>query len=63
MVGEFVVHVGGTAASIEAAGVASRRPDPATPALLVFQGGREVDRTVGVQPRSEIARRLQRVTT
>ena len=29
------------------------------PTLLVFQGGREVDRIVGVQPKSEISRRLQ----
>jgi thioredoxin 2 len=28
------------------------------PALLVLQGGREVDRIVGVQPKSEILRRL-----
>jgi thioredoxin 2 len=32
------------------------------PTILVLQGGREVDRIVGVQPKSEIARRLQRVT-
>ena len=31
------------------------------PALLVFRGGREVDRMVGVQPKSEIVRRLQRL--
>jgi len=31
------------------------------PTLLVMQGGREVDRLVGVQPRAEIERRLQRV--
>lgn len=31
------------------------------PTLLVMQGGREVDRIVGVQPKAEIARRLQRV--
>jgi thioredoxin len=31
------------------------------PTLLVLQGGREVDRIVGVQPKSEIARRLERV--
>jgi thioredoxin len=31
------------------------------PTLLVFQGGREVDRIVGVQPKAEIARRLARV--
>jgi thioredoxin 2 len=30
------------------------------PALLVFKGGREIDRIVGVQPKSEIARRLER---
>lgn len=30
------------------------------PALLVFQGGREVDRMIGLQPKAEIARRLQR---
>lgn len=30
------------------------------PALLVFKGGREVDRTLGVQPKAEIVRRLQR---
>jgi thioredoxin len=30
------------------------------PALLVLKGGREIDRIVGVQPKSEIARRLQR---
>ena len=31
------------------------------PTLLVLQEGREVDRIVGVQPKSEIARRLERV--
>jgi thioredoxin 2 len=30
------------------------------PTLLVFKGGREIDRIVGVQPKSEIARRLER---
>jgi thioredoxin 2 len=30
------------------------------PTLLVLQQGREVDRIVGVQPKSEIARRLER---
>ena len=30
------------------------------PTLLVFKGGREVDRIVGVVPKAEIARRLQR---
>ena len=29
------------------------------PALLVIQGGREVDRIIGVQPKAEIARRLR----
>jgi thioredoxin 2 len=31
------------------------------PSLLVFRGGREVDRLVGAQPKSEITRRLQRI--
>lgn len=31
------------------------------PALLIFQGGREVDRIIGAQPKSEILRRLHRV--
>ena len=31
------------------------------PTLLVLKAGRELDRIVGVQPKSEIARRLQRV--
>ncbi|HKC52095.1 MAG TPA: thioredoxin [Myxococcota bacterium] len=30
------------------------------PTLLVFRGGREVDRIVGVQPKAEIRRRLER---
>lgn len=29
------------------------------PTLLVLKGGREIDRIIGVQPKSEIARRLQ----
>jgi thioredoxin len=29
------------------------------PTLLVFKAGREVDRIVGVQPKSEISRRLE----
>jgi thioredoxin 2 len=33
------------------------------PTLLVLKGGREVDRIVGVQPKSEIAQRLERVTS
>lgn len=32
------------------------------PTLLVLKGGREVDRIVGVQPKAEIMRRLERVT-
>jgi len=32
------------------------------PTLLVFKGGREVDRLVGVQSKAEIKRRLVRVT-
>lgn len=31
------------------------------PTLLVLQAGREIDRIVGVQPKSEIARRLDRL--
>ncbi len=31
------------------------------PTLLVLRGGREIDRIVGAQPKSEIARRLARV--
>ena len=31
------------------------------PTLLVLQGGREIDRIVGAQPKTEIARRLQRL--
>jgi thioredoxin 2 len=32
------------------------------PTLLVLQAGQEVDRLVGVQPKAEIARRLERLT-
>ena len=32
------------------------------PTLLVLKAGQEVDRIVGVQPKAEIARRLQRVS-
>jgi thioredoxin 2 len=32
------------------------------PTLLVFKAGREIDRLVGVQPKAEIARRLQHLT-
>jgi thioredoxin 2 len=31
------------------------------PTLLVLKAGREIDRIVGVQPKAEIARRLERV--
>jgi thioredoxin-like negative regulator of GroEL len=30
------------------------------PALLVFKGGREVDRIIGAQPKSEILRHVER---
>jgi thioredoxin 2 len=33
------------------------------PALLVLKAGREIDRIVGVQPKSEIVRRLQQAIT
>jgi thioredoxin 2 len=32
------------------------------PTILVFKGGREVDRIVGVQPKSAMTRRLEKVT-
>jgi thioredoxin 2 len=31
------------------------------PTLLVLKGGKEIDRIVGVQPKGEIAQRVQRV--
>jgi thioredoxin 2 len=31
------------------------------PALLLFKAGREIDRIVGVQPKTEILRRLERI--
>lgn len=40
---------------------ASRFDVRGIPALLILQGGREVDRIVGAQPKVEIERRLQRV--
>lgn len=40
---------------------ASRFQIQSIPSLLVFRGGREVDRLVGAQPKSEIARRLERI--
>jgi thioredoxin 2 len=33
------------------------------PTLILFEGGREVDRIVGVQPKSEIVRRLEPLLT
>jgi len=40
--------------------VASRLGVRSIPTLLVFKGGREVDRIVGVQPKTDIARRVER---
>ncbi len=40
---------------------ASRFDIRSIPALVVMKNGREVDRIIGVQPKSEIARRLERV--
>ena len=31
------------------------------PTLLLFKGGKEVDRIVGVVPKEELARRIERV--
>ena len=42
---------------------ASRFDLRSIPTLLVIKGGREVDRIVGVQPKAEILRRLQRAIT
>ena len=33
------------------------------PSLLLFKGGQEVDRIVGVVPKEELARRIERVLT
>jgi thioredoxin-like negative regulator of GroEL len=41
---------------------ASRFNVRSIPTLLVVKGGREVDRIVGVEPKSEIARRLAQFT-
>ena len=41
---------------------AARLNTKSIPTLLVFKGGREVDRLVGVQSKAEIKRRLERVT-
>jgi thioredoxin 2 len=40
--------------------IASRFNIRSIPALLVLKGGREVDRMVGVQPKNDIQRRLER---
>ena len=40
---------------------ASRFNIQSIPSLLVFKGGREVDRIVGAQPKSEILRRIERL--
>ncbi len=40
--------------------IASRFNIRSIPALLILKGGQEVDRLVGVQPKHEIERRLQR---
>jgi len=42
-------------------GTASRFGVRSIPTLLVFKDGHEVDRIVGVQPKPEIARRLERL--
>ena len=46
----------------ENAATAARFKANSIPTLLVLKGGREVDRLVGVQPKAEIKRRLERVT-
>lgn len=43
--------------------VSSRFNVRSIPSLLVLQDGREVDRMVGAQPKSEILRRLQTILT
>lgn len=40
---------------------ASRLRIQSIPALVIYKDGREVDRLVGVQPKAEIVRRLERV--
>jgi thioredoxin 2 len=42
-------------------GTANRFGVRSIPTLLVFKGGKEVDRLVGVQPKQEIRRRLENV--
>ena len=43
--------------------MASRFGLRSIPTLLVMKGGREVDRIIGVQPKQEILRRLERATS
>jgi thioredoxin 2 len=42
-------------------GTAARFGVQSIPTLLVLQQGREIDRIIGVQPKAEIARRLERI--
>jgi thioredoxin 2 len=42
-------------------GIANRFGVRSIPTLLVLKGGKEVDRLVGVQPKQEIMRRLEKV--
>jgi thioredoxin 2 len=44
-------------------GVANRFGVRSIPTLLVLKSGKEVDRIVGVQPKQEIVRRLEKVLT
>ena len=44
-------------------GIANRFGVRSIPTLLVLKSGKEVDRIVGVQPKQEIVRRLDRVLT
>jgi thioredoxin len=44
-------------------GIANRFGVRSIPTLLVLKGGKEVDRLVGVQPKQEIMRRLERHIT
>ena len=47
----------------ESPATASRFNIQSIPTVLVFHGGKEVDRIVGIQPKSEIVRRLTPVLT
>jgi thioredoxin len=44
-------------------GTANRFGVRSIPTLLVLKGGKEVDRLVGVQPKQEIMRRLEKILT